>query len=89
MFGFLSAVKVIPVGAACSTSPALTHVVYADATYSYSCDAAPGTARSSAGWLVSRKTLATGDIVFAGTGSFDQPATSLAVVGGLTYTLGA
>lgn len=67
----------------------LTYVTYSDATYTYYCEAAVGTARSTSGWQVSRKTNATGDIVWAGTGAFDQAATSLAVVGALTYTLGA
>ena len=76
-------------GAAHVTNPALTYVTYSDATYTYYCEAPVGTARSTAAWQVSRKTNATGDIVYAGTGAFDQLATSLAVVGGLTYTLGA
>ena len=76
-------------GAALVTGPTLTYVTYSDATYTYYCEAAVGTARSTAAWQVSRKTSATGDIVYAGTGAFDQAATSLAVVGALTYTLGA
>lgn len=67
----------------------LTYVTYSDATYTYYCEAPVGTARSTARWQVSRKTNATGDIIYAGTGAFDQAATSLAVVGALTYTLGA
>jgi len=76
-------------GAALVTDPALTYVTYSDATYTYYCEAAVGTARSTAAWQVSRKTNSTGDIVYAGTGAFDPAATSLAVVGALTYTLGA
>lgn len=76
-------------GVAHVTGPALTYVTYSDATYTYYCEAAVGTARSAAAWQVSRKTNATGDIVYASTGAFDQAATSLAVVGALTYTLGA
>lgn len=75
-------------GAAHVTNPALTYVSYSDATYTYYCEASPGTARSTAAWQISRKTNATGDIVYAETGAFNQPATSLAVVGALTYTLG-
>jgi hypothetical protein len=76
-------------GAGLVADPSLTYVTYSDATYTYYCEAPVGTARSTAAWQVSRKTNATGDFVYAGTGAFDQPATSLAVVGGLTYTLGA
>ena len=72
-----------------SAASALTYVTYSDATYTYYCEAVVGTARSTALWQVSRKTNSTGDIVYAGTGAFDQAATSLAVVGALTYTLGA
>ena len=71
------------------TNPALTYVTYSDATYTYYCEAPVGTARSTAAWQVSRKTNATGDIIYAGTGAFEHAATSLAVVGALTYTLGA
>jgi hypothetical protein len=76
-------------GAALVTDPALTYVTYSDATYTYYCEAPIGTARSTAAWQVSRKTNATGDIIYAGTGAFAHAATSLAVVGALTYTLGA
>ena len=72
-----------------SSASALTYVTYSDATYTYYCEAAVASARSASVWQVSRKTNATGDIIYAGTGAFDQAATSLAVVGGLTYTLGA
>lgn len=82
-------IRTTDAGAVLVTNPALTYVTYSDATYTYYCEAAVGTARSTAAWQVSRKTNATGDIVFAGTGAFDQAATSLAVVGALTYTLGA
>ena|SRR3990167_1640747 len=67
----------------------LNYVTYSDATYTYYCEAPVGTARSTAAWQISRKTNSTGDIIYAGTGAFDQAATSLAVVGALTYTLGA
>lgn len=76
-------------GAAFVTSPALSYVTYSDATYTYYCEAVVGTARSTALWQVSRKTNATGDMVYAGTGAFNNAATSLAVVGALTYTQGA
>lgn len=75
-------------GAAHTTSPAYTFVTYSDATYTYYCEAVIGTARSTAAWQVSRKTTATGDIVYAGTGAFAHAATSLAIVTALTYTLG-
>ena len=69
----------------------LNYVTYSDATYTYYCEAppGPGIARSDALWQVSRKTNATGDIVYAGTGAFDQVATDITAVGALTYTLGA
>lgn len=78
-------------GAELFTNPALNYVTYSDATYVYYCEAPPGTtaARASAVWQVSRKTVSTGDIIYAGTGKFEHAATSLAVVGALTYTLGA
>lgn len=66
-----------------------TYVTYSDATYTYYCEAPVGTARSAPKWQVSRKTNATGDIVFAGNGHFDQVATDITAVGNLTYTLGA
>ena len=78
-------------GAALVTAPPLTYVKYTDATYEYYCEAAVGTARSTAAWQVSRKTLATGDVIYAGTGAFAYAATNLAAVQAatLTYTLGA
>lgn len=76
-------------GAALVTDQALTYVTYSDATYTYYCEAPVGTARSTAGWQVSRKTNATGDIVYAGTGAFAHAATDIATVTALTYTLGA
>lgn len=71
------------------TSPAESIVNYSDATYAYYCVALPGTARSTAAWQVFRKTIATGDIVYAGTGAYNNAATDLATVSALTYTLGA
>ena len=71
-------------------SVALTLVQYSDATYNYYCESGPKTSRSAAvGWRVSRKTISTGDIIYAGVGGFDHPATDLATVAALSYTLGA
>lgn len=67
----------------------LNYVTYSDATYTYYCEAPVGTALSTAGWQVSRKTNSTGDIIFAGTGKFEHAATNITVTGALTYTLGA
>jgi hypothetical protein len=86
---FKSSSDALLVTSVTSSASALTYVTYSDATYTYYCEAAVGTARSTALWQVSRKTNSTGDIIYAGTGAFDQAATSLAVVGALTYTLGA
>lgn len=71
------------------TSGPSTIIRYSDATYAYYCEAAPGTARSTAAWQVLRKNNATEDMVFAGTGKFEHVATDLAAVSALTYTLGA
>jgi len=68
---------------------ALTLVKYSGSGYTYICEALVGTARSTAAWRVMRITDATNDIVYAGTGAFDQVATNLAAVAALTYTLGA
>lgn len=64
-------------------------VTYSDATYEYFCEAAPGTSRSTPAWQVSRKTIATGDVIPAGDGSASYQATNIATVAALTYTLGA
>jgi hypothetical protein len=76
-------------GAAYGIDTSLTFITYAGGGFTYYCEAAPETARSDAAWRVSRKTDATGDIITAGTGAFDQTADDLAEVAGLTYTLGA
>jgi hypothetical protein len=76
-------------GAALITDPTLTYVNYSNATYTYYCEAAAGTARSTAAWQVTRKTNATGDMIYAGTGAFEHAATDIATVAALTYTLGA
>lgn len=45
------------------------------ATYSYHCEAAPGTATSAAAWRISRLTVATGVVQWAdGNGNFDNVA---------------
>ena len=59
------------------------------ADYEYHCYAMPGKAKSDSAWKVVRQALDKSSMVLAGTGAFDQPATSLAVVKALTYTLGA
>lgn len=69
--------------------PSLTFVTYAGSGYTYWCEAAIGSARSDSVWSIVRKTDATGDLVYAGEGLFDQDATDLSTVAGLTYTLGA
>ena len=71
-----------------------TFVKYSGSGYTYLAEAQLGTARSTSEWRVTRITDATGDIVYAGTagvnvGAFDFPATDLATVAALTYTLGA
>lgn len=69
-----------------------SYVRYVDtvaADYEYHCYALPGTAKSDRAWKVVRQALDKSSQVLAGTGQFDQPATSLAVVKALTYTLGA
>jgi len=81
-------------GASHITDPAYSLVKYSGSGYTYLCEAAIGTARSTAAWRVLRITDATGDMVYAGTvgttaGTFAFAGTSLAVVAALTYTLGA
>ena len=69
------------------TESPVTLIKYSDATYEYYCEAPVGTARATALWRVFRKTIATSDIVYAGTGLNEHAGTSLAVVSALTYTL--
>lgn len=76
-------------GAGLVADPSLTLVKYTGSGYTYLCEAAPGTARSTAAWRVCRITDATGDCVYAGTGLPQHAATDLATVAALTYTLGA
>lgn len=81
-------------GAAIVSSPTLTMVKYTSGGYTYICEAALGTARSTAAWRVMRITDSTSDIVFAGAagstvGTFAFTATDAATVAALTYTLGA
>lgn len=76
-------------GAGLVTAPALSMAKYVGGGYTYLCEAAPLTARSTAAWQVCRITDATGDCVYAGTGLPEHAATDLATVAALTYTLGA
>lgn len=76
-------------GAVLASEPRLTFVKYAGGGYTYLCQAAIGSARSAAVWQIVRKTDATGDMVYGGTGAFDLAATDLATVALHTYTLGA
>ena len=71
-----------------ATSPAYSFVKYSGSGYTYWCEAAIGSARSSAVWRVARVTDATGDVIYAGTGLFEHAATDLSTVAALTYTLG-
>lgn len=61
---------------------------YTDATYRYHCWALPGTARSTPAWKVVRQRLDGNESIPAGVAGFGHPATNLAAVSGLTYTLG-
>ena len=62
---------------------------YSGGGYSYWCEAPPLSNLSDPVWLIIRKNDATGAMLYAGTGKFDQLATDLATVAALTYTLGA
>ena len=42
------------------------------ATYQYFGEAMPGSLTSKASWRIARKTVATGTLVYAGNGGFDQ-----------------
>jgi hypothetical protein len=70
---------------------ALNMQPYSDGGFTYYCEAAPGPAAalSAPVWRVARVEDAIGKTIYAGTGGFDQPATNLATVAALTYTLGA
>lgn len=60
---------------------------YSDATYTYTCLAQPFTALTAAKWAVFRTQISNGDITHAsGYLSFNNVATSLAIVAALTYT---
>lgn len=74
-----------------TVSGPLNFIKYSDATYEYYCETPPGpnVSRSSPIWSVTRKTIATGDMVMAGRGQPEHAATNLATVAALTYTLGA
>lgn len=69
----------------------LNFVKYSDATYEYYCEAFPGSsaARSLPVWRVLRKTISSGDMVYAEGGEFEHAATNLATVAALTYTMGS
>lgn len=65
-------------------------IKYSGGGYIYICEAPPGSgcARSGAVWRVQRIAESTGEVVYAGAGSFDCPATDLATVAALAYVLG-
>lgn len=68
-----------------------TFVPYADATYEYWLETppGPGVSKAAAIWRATRRTIATGDTVLAGTGNFEFSAVDLATVAGHPYALGA
>lgn len=69
-------------GAAQVSDAALDYIPYSDATYDYYCEAAPGTALSTAAWRIARKNISTGQIEYASLGAFSNAATDLAAVQG-------
>lgn len=69
-------------GAALVSDAALDYMPYSDATYTYYCEAAPGTALATASWRIARKHNATGRIEYADGGAFSNAATNLATVQG-------
>lgn len=69
-------------GAALVSDVALDYMPYSDATYTYYCEAAPGTALATASWRIARKNNATGRIEYADGGAFSNAATNLATVQG-------
>ena len=70
-------------------SLSLVYVRYTDnVAYEYHCYAAVGAAKSASAWKVVRQALDKSTMVPAGSGRFSYPATDLATVQGLTYTLG-
>ena len=72
--------------------PPLNYVTYSDATYDYFCEAPMNTPLSDKAWRIYRKNKTTGQGIYAGNGDkdgYNQPATNLATVAALTYTLGA
>lgn len=72
-----------------ASSPNMTYTTYSGNGYTYWCEAAVGSALSDEVWHVVRKTDATGTMIHAGIGGFNHPATDLAAVTALTYTLEA
>jgi hypothetical protein len=78
-----------PAGLVVTVSKPTSYIKYTDAPYEYYCQAAVASARSDAVWQVIRKTIATGDMLYAGTGLAAHAATDIATVAALTYTLGA
>lgn len=71
--------------------PPLNFVTYSDATYEYYCEAAPGTsaALSLPVWRIARKTISSGNIIYAEGGEFEHAATNISTVAALNYYLGA
>lgn len=69
-------------GAALVSDAALDYMPYSDATYTYYCEAAPGTALATASWRIARKNNATGRIEYADGGAFSNAATNLTTVQG-------
>ena len=60
-------------------------VVYKDATYMYICHAPAGVLRATAGWRVQRFTESTGERLLTVDNKFDQLATDLAAMSGITF----
>lgn len=61
-----------------------THI-YTDATYTYICEADPGTALSSASWRITRVD-GSGNTDYAATATFTNSATNLTTVQGYSYS---
>lgn len=80
----------VKVGGVLVSQPALSvGATYfsADGVYEYNGEAPPGTALNTARWRVSRTTVATGRVEWAGgNGNFDNTYTDLATVAGFAYS---
>lgn len=66
----------------------LVMVPYTGGGYNYYCEAVPGVAKTASAWKITRVLQATGQVDYAGSGTFIHPATDYATVAALTFNQG-